>query len=140
MREFGYEGTHLVVRVPEAVLATTGVEERLLCEIQLQTTLQEAWSEVEHEVVYKAAFSSYDETVKRELAALDAVLTLSDTIFQKIRDHQGRLNEMMKKRRESFSDSVRTAIAENGLDDFSNLDGIVHEYTTGYLDDEISEC
>jgi putative GTP pyrophosphokinase len=120
VREFGYECTHLVARVPGTVLASAGVEERLLCEIQLQTILQEAWSEVEHELVYKAAFSLYDETVKRKLAALNAMLTLSDTIFQEIRDYQGQLDEMMKKRRESFSDSVKTAIGETAFDVLSH--------------------
>jgi putative GTP pyrophosphokinase len=119
VREFGYESTHLLVRVPAAVLAPAGLDERLLCEIQLQTILQEAWSEVEHELVYKADISPYDETVKRKLAALNAMLALSDIIFQEIRDHQGQLNEMLKIRRESFSDSVKTAIAETSLDNFS---------------------
>jgi len=119
VREFGYESTHMLVRVPAAVLAPAGVDGRLLCEIQLQTILQEAWSEVEHELVYKADFSPYDETVKRKLAALNAMLTLSDIIFQEIRDHQGQLNEMLKKRRDSFSDSVKTAIAETSLDTIS---------------------
>jgi hypothetical protein len=53
-------------------------------------------------------------------AALDAMLTLSDTISQEIRDHQGQLNEMVKRRRGSISDSVKTAIEGIAFDNLSN--------------------
>ncbi len=119
VREFGYESTHLLVQVPPTILAPFGSHEKLLCEIQLQTILQEAWSEVEHDLVYKANISPYDETIKRKLAALNAMLTLSDIIFQEIRDYQCQLYEMLRKRRESFSDSVQTAIIGTSLDDLS---------------------
>jgi tetratricopeptide (TPR) repeat protein len=50
--------------------------------------LQEAWAEVEHELIYKANVSLFNEPVKRKLASLNAILTLSDVIFQEIRDYQ----------------------------------------------------
>ena len=119
VREFGYKSTHLIVRVPASILTRLGADEKLLCEIQLQTNLQEAWSEVEHEFVYKSDSSPYDEMLKRKLAALNAMLTLSDIIFQEIRDYQSHLNELLKKRRESFSSTVQTTIVGTNLDDFS---------------------
>ena len=60
-------------------------------EVQLRTILQEAWAEVEHELVYKAEFTPFDEPMKRKLAALNANLSLSDIIFQEILDYQRRL-------------------------------------------------
>jgi putative GTP pyrophosphokinase len=109
--EFGYESTHLMVRVPRDILQKHRIAEELLCEVQVQTILQNAWSEVEHELVYKAGFSPFDEPLRRKLAALNAMLTLSDTIFQEIRDYQSSLHEQFQKRRASFSDQVQSAIS-----------------------------
>jgi putative GTP pyrophosphokinase len=55
-----------------------------VCEVQVRTILQDAWAEVEHELVYKAEFTPFDEPMKRKLAALNANLTLSDMLFQEI--------------------------------------------------------
>ncbi|MFW6181273.1 MAG: GTP pyrophosphokinase [Spirochaetota bacterium] len=92
VREFGYESTHLMVRVPEDILYHHRLSGEPVCEVQVQTILQNAWSEVEHELVYKAGFSPFDEPLRRKLAALNAMLTLSDTIFQEIRDYQSSLH------------------------------------------------
>lgn len=111
-KEFGYESTHLLVDLPE------GIEiDRKLCtlaEIQVRTILQDAWAEVEHELVYKAEFNPFDEPLKRKLAALNANLSLSDMIFQEIRDYQHQLNNELLRRRETFFDKV-----ESSMDNFS---------------------
>jgi putative GTP pyrophosphokinase len=57
---------------------------------------------VEHELVYKAEFTPFDEPMKRKLAALNASLSLADTIFQEIRGYQRQLNRQLGKRRDSF--------------------------------------
>lgn len=101
-REFGYQSTHFLIEVPEAVRSGCAAQGPLVCEIQVRTILQDAWSEVEHELIYKTDFSPFDEPMKRRLAALNANLTLSDTLFQEIRDYQRRLQAELLKRRRSF--------------------------------------
>jgi len=105
-REFGYRSTHFLIHVPEKILGQCHAVEPLICEIQLRTILQDAWAEVEHELIYKTDFSPFDEPMKRKLAALNANLTLSDTLFQEIRDYQRKLQAELDKRRESFMHKV----------------------------------
>lgn len=107
-KEFGYESIHLLIEVPTALQFLSPLMEPLVCEIQLRTILQEAWAEVEHELIYKADFSPLDVPLKRKLAALNANLTLSDILFQEIRDYQNEFQSEIKKRRESFSTQVQS--------------------------------
>lgn len=109
-REFGYESIHLLVELPEELgAARPGLDVRI-CEIQLRTIVQEAWAEVEHELVYKADFNPFDEPMKRKLAALNANLSLSDIIFQEIRDYQHRLTEELSQRRNDFYAKIEESI------------------------------
>ena len=101
-REFGYESIHLLARIPSELAASCHYLERNVVEIQLRTILQEAWAEVEHEFVYKAEFTPFDEPMKRKLAALNANLTLSDIIFQEILEYQKKLNAELGQRRSAF--------------------------------------
>lgn len=101
-REFGYESIHVLVRVPDEIAQLCPHLERNVIEIQLRTILQEAWAEVEHELVYKAEFTPFDEPMRRKLAALNANLTLSDIIFQEILEFEKRLNAELGQRREAF--------------------------------------
>ncbi len=64
-----------------------------VCEIQLRTILQDAWAEVEHELVYKSDISLPNQSIRRKLASLNATLTLSDLIFQEIRDYQKEIRQ-----------------------------------------------
>jgi putative GTP pyrophosphokinase len=57
---------------------------------------------VEHELVYKAEFTPFDDPMKRKLAAVNASLSLADIIFQEIRTYQRQLNGELGKRRASF--------------------------------------
>ena len=104
--EFGYQSIHFLIDVPSDILSRFQIGKSVLCEIQLCTILQEAWSEVEHELVYKADASPFDQALKRKLAALNATLTLSDTLFQEIRDYQRKRRTQLQKRRETFLDQM----------------------------------
>ncbi|MFP4331048.1 MAG: tetratricopeptide repeat protein [Spirochaetaceae bacterium] len=106
-QEFGYESTHCLVRVPADIRDSFHLQESLLWEVQLRTILQDAWAEVEHELIYKAEFAPFDEPLRRKLAALNANLTLSDIIFQEIRDYQRQLHAQLLTRREGFWRQVR---------------------------------
>jgi putative GTP pyrophosphokinase len=102
--QFGYNSIHLLVMVPGMIVGPYGREAPAVCEIQLRTILQDAWAEVEHELVYKAELTPFDEPLKRKLAALNANLTLSDLIFQEVRDYQRRLYAEIVRRREGISE------------------------------------
>lgn len=105
-KEFGYESIHLLIQIPDAIIENRGDCGLEVAEIQIRTILQDAWAEVEHELVYKAEFTPFDEPMKRKLAAVNASLSLADTIFQEIRTYQRQLNGELGKRRNSFLKKV----------------------------------
>jgi len=109
-KEFGYEAIHLLIRIPSDIARVRGDTGTDVAEIQIRTVLQDAWAEVEHEIFYKAEFNPIDTPMKRKLAAVNASLTLADSIFQEIRDYQKRLNGQLGKRRESFYKKIEESI------------------------------
>lgn len=106
--EFGYESVHVLVKIPKDCVPTSKKFENLLlpeeivCEIQIRTILQDAWAEVEHELIYKTEFSPFDMPLRRKLASLNASLTLADITFQEIRDYQKKFHKAVEDRRNSF--------------------------------------
>lgn len=112
IREFGYESTHILIELPEECLNFDEIEDEeiknlpipknLVCEIQVRTNLQDAWAEVEHELIYKQEFSPFDAPLRRKLASVNASLNLADIIFQEIRDYQTNLQTEVAQRRTSF--------------------------------------
>ena len=114
--EFGYESVHVLVKIPEECTPPlTDIYENLkplpegsVCEIQIRTILQDAWAEVEHELIYKTEFNPLDIPLRRKLASLNASLSLADITFQEIRDYQNKLQREISERRNSFY-----AIADN---------------------------
>lgn len=104
-REFGYESVHVLVAIPEDCMPKRNVlplPESIVCEIQIRTILQDAWAEVEHELVYKTEFTPFDLPLKRKLASVNASLSLADIIFQEIRDYQKKLQGEVELRKASF--------------------------------------
>ena len=105
-REFAYDAVHVSLDV-EAQLGDLQLPEGVppVCEVQIRTCLQDAWAEVEHELIYKSIAFLPDPVVRKKLAALNANLMLADSIFQDLRDHQReqarwgnqRFNELKKK-------------------------------------------
>ncbi|MDR2660191.1 MAG: (p)ppGpp synthetase [Spirochaetaceae bacterium] len=110
-KEFGYESIHFLARLPDEIGGkykkhSSGVFAGDIIEIQVRTILQDAWAEVEHELVYKAKFRPFDYPMKRKLAAVNASLSLADTIFQEIRTYQHQFNDQLGKRKETFYNKV----------------------------------
>lgn len=111
-KEFGYESVHVLVAVPEECIPQEdffdcngnkiSVPENMVCEIQIRTILQDAWAEVEHELIYKTEFTPFDMPLKRKLASMNASLSLADIIFQEIRDYQNKLQMEMNERHRTF--------------------------------------
>jgi putative GTP pyrophosphokinase len=97
--EFGYDSVHLAIRLEAQSTGRLMPGVRRVCEIQLRTILQDAWAEVEHELVYKSDISLPNQSIRRKLASLNATLTLSDLIFQELRDYQKELRLHGRKRR-----------------------------------------
>ena len=87
-QEFGYDSVHLLIRTEPLSCPAQLPHSCDVCEVQLRTILQEAWAEVEHELVYKSDIGIPNHSIRRKLASLNASLTLSDLIFQEIRDYQ----------------------------------------------------
>ncbi|MEZ5488999.1 MAG: hypothetical protein R3F50_01615 [Gammaproteobacteria bacterium] len=90
-REFAYDSVHLEISLEqhEVVVPEECVS---CCEIQVRTTLQDAWAEVEHEILFKSSVAFPDDhSIRKKMAALNASLSLSDMIFQEIRDKQKEL-------------------------------------------------
>jgi putative GTP pyrophosphokinase len=108
-KEFGYESTHLLIKIPDDIIRERGHAGCDSAEIQIRTILQDAWAEVEHELVYKAEFNPFDTPMKRKLAAVNASLSLADIIFQEIRGYQKQLNGQLEQRRETFYRKVESA-------------------------------
>lgn len=106
-KEFGYDSTHFLVSIPEDLVESLALGSPPPCEIQVRTILQDAWAEVEHELIYKSKFLPFDQPLKRKMAALNANLTLSDIIFQEIREYQRQLNQELEKRRHQFLDGLK---------------------------------
>jgi len=105
-KEFGYESIHILIKIPPELIKKHGDPGTEIAEIQIRTILQDAWAEVEHELVYKAEFSPFDEPMKRKLAAVNANLSLADIIFQEIRSYQRKFTKEMDKRRGSFFQKI----------------------------------
>jgi putative GTP pyrophosphokinase len=92
-REFAYDSVHVIIGIPKpkSLVFPSGCLEG--CEVQVRTILQDAWAEVEHELIYKSSMDFPDESVRKKLAALNATLALSDMTFQEIRDYQRGLGQ-----------------------------------------------
>lgn len=100
--EFGYDSVHFLIRIDPIYRKRDLPHTVSVCEVQLRTILQDAWAEVEHELIYKSDISLPNESIRRKLASLNATLTLSDLIFQEIRDYQREIREHDRKRRQSL--------------------------------------
>jgi putative GTP pyrophosphokinase len=140
---FGYESIHLLIEIPTAVVNQRGNSGCDVAEIQIRTILQDAWAEVEHELVYKAEFTPFDEPMKRKLAAINASLSLADTIFQEIRNYQQQLHTESGKRREDFfnqlEESTDAFLSDEYVEDTNQLiepdTPVHHTFTTNTIDD-----
>ncbi len=115
-REFGYDSVHLLIELEDNADESPLPNTANLCEIQLRTILQEAWAEVEHELVYKSNLGFPNESIKRKLASLNASLTLSDLIFQEIRDYQREVRVRGLKRRQSVEEMLETTPIATNID------------------------
>jgi putative GTP pyrophosphokinase len=86
-REFGYEGKHYIMFIPDGVLpaAPAGSFPKFF-ELQIRTLFQHAWAEAEHDLGYKPTQSlTFEE--KRKIAFTAAQAWGADSIFQELFSH-----------------------------------------------------
>ena len=155
--EFGYESIHILLQIPEDVKhqvesenSELKVPDGLVCEIQVRTILQDAWAEVEHELVYKSEFSPFDLPLRRKLASTNASLSLADIIFQEIRDYQNKLNRELAFRRTNFYEKAdilshqkidnESLLIEESLETENEIINPNMQYVHGTIDDMILEA
>src|SRR5574344_2965935 len=143
-REFGYESVHILIRIPQdcAVKTDLPISPDTVCEIQIRTILQDAWAEVEHELVYKSEFTPFDMPLRRKLASMNASLSLADIIFQEIRDYQKKLQGEVDARRESFyeqADELDELGTQNKPETPEKIERI-SPYVKGTIDDMLLEA
>lgn len=146
-KEFGYESVHVLVSVPEDCRPDDIPEgivlpDELVCEIQIRTILQDAWAEVEHELIYKTEFTPFDMPLKRKLASMNASLSLADIIFQEIRDYQKNLQNEMNQRRHSFYELADdlTEIGGNKITQAAESIERITPYVRGTIDDMLLQA
>jgi len=78
--EFGYRSVHLIARLRPATALNRPNIGRRWFEVQIRSILDHAWSEIEHEIIYKSGVE-YPETVRRRFKALAASLELLEDSF-----------------------------------------------------------
>lgn len=146
-REFGYESVHVLVSIPQDCMpekCELPLPETLVCEIQIRTILQDAWAEVEHELIYKSEFTPFDMPLRRKLASMNASLTLADIIFQEIRDYQKKLQGEVEARRASFYEKADELTLTGTAKKIEQLEpqniSRVSPYVHGTIDDMILEA
>lgn len=146
-REFGYESVHVLISLPEDCIPQKlplPLPENIVCEIQVRTILQDAWAEVEHELIYKSEFSPFDMPLRRKLASMNASLSLADTIFQEIRDYQKKLQGEVAARRETFYEKAdeltHGIVPEMKVPEVNTEIARVSPYVMGTIDDMILEA
>ena len=151
-KEFGYESVHVLVKVPDDCMPSqkfydkNGLElklpDDLVCEIQIRTILQDAWAEVEHELIYKSEFTPFDMPLKRKLASMNASLSLADIIFQEIRDYQKKLQIEMNERHRSFYEKADELTNDSLAIPYETENKIqrLNPYIRGTVDDMLLEA
>jgi putative GTP pyrophosphokinase len=97
-----------LIKLPEDITKKIKNTSNMKIEIQLRTILQDAWAEVEHELIYKTSIDKVEDTIRRKMIAVNATLSLGDTIFQEIRDYQRKRYKDIQERHKKLMDKVST--------------------------------
>ncbi len=108
IREFGYDSIHIQIILPSDISNKVKNSKDMKIEIQLRTILQDAWAEVEHELIYKTSIDKVEDTIRRKMIAVNATLSLGDTIFQEIREYQRKRYKDIQDRHKKLMDKVST--------------------------------
>lgn len=81
---FGYNSLHYICRLPMDLCADRPDYHEVRFEIQMRSTLQHAWSNLDHDIGYKSQIETPEE-YKRMLGRLAGMLELVDEEFSRLR-------------------------------------------------------
>ncbi len=108
-REFAYDSVHVEIPIAAHILLPACCSP--VVEVQVRTILQDAWAEVEHELIYKSHFRfPNNDSIRKKLAAVNASLSLADMIFQEIRDAQKEMARWGQERFQAMLDKATELI------------------------------
>ncbi len=110
----GYRALHIfadieydgVKKINDKVVVTPN---KILCEIQVRSKLQDAWGDITHEFFYKAKnHDVQDDTLESFLADISARLAIEDKTLMKLRDTYQQLTDekIAEGTREGFQDEA----------------------------------
>lgn len=129
--EFGYKGLHLDLGLSDRRTALPEYSrfKSLRYEVQIQTTAQDAWSTLDHEIKYKRVIPS---DLQRRVSRLAALFELADQEFRLIRDRTVELESLTKKSAEAATPALTTQAPTTAA--ASPIDAISFNYvlTTAY--------
>ena len=121
-REFAYDSVHVELPLTESLQLPSCC--RPVVEVQVRTILQNAWAEVEHELIYKNHFRfPNSEVIRKKLAAINASLSLADMIFQEIRDAQKEMERWGQDRFKAMLDQAGTPLSSESSVELLTDDG-----------------
>lgn len=92
--KFGYRSLHYVC-APPSDGAAARLDAACRFEIQVRTSLQHAWAEVEHDLGYKAE-DSVPEVIRRRLSRIASLLEIADQEFVSIRHDLSRYRQAVR--------------------------------------------
>ena len=86
LTSFGYNSLHYICRLSEGqqIIDSTSAAVGIPFEIQMRTTLQHAWSAIEHDIGYKGSVKLPPE-FRRQFSRLAGLLELADDEFSRLR-------------------------------------------------------
>ena len=129
--KFGYRSLHYVTSVPEKIASRTDeLPKRFRFEIQIRTSLQHTWAEIEHGLGYKAS-AELPFAFRRRFSQIASLLEIADRDFDSLRkdieDYERRLrgNEFSEEENVGLDEiSLRSIL---GRTEVAELDRIVSE-------------
>ena len=133
IKEFGYDSIHLLISIPDYILGDAPLYKPVACEIQLRTILQDAWAEVEHELIYKTSLDNIEDAIRRKLIALNATLSLVDTTFQEIRNYQKKRHADIQEKHQILMKTISTTPTSEYTNAMPDSDSILKETETNNI-------
>lgn len=118
--KFGYIGRHFIVKLGQTSSGARYDDLReLMCEIQVRTVVQDAWSIIQHHMAYK----NEKQVPKKLIRKLNSLAGLFETVDDQF--------ELIRTERDSYVDVVRESKSapEKFLDNDLNYDSFI-EYTS----------
>ena len=131
--KFGYKSVHYVVTLDEKRLSLpeNSLYRNLKAEIQIRSTLQHAWAEIEHDISYKSKrYVPYE--IKREFARLAGLLEIADREFENIKLNFDKYIENLPERLKNDPENVM--IDELSLETYIKTDKEFNDFETKLLD------